>query len=103
MKFRVLLAIAVALSSALVQPVWAGGGHHHSVRGGGWGWAPFVAGAVVGGLAINAWAQTRPVYPAPVYRVPPPPPRVIVAQPYYVLPPVYTVPSPPPGYYYERD
>ncbi len=102
MKLSVL-AIAVALSSALVQPVLADGGHHHGGRGGGWGWAPFVAGAVVGGLAMNAWAQPRPVYPAPVYRVSPPPQRLIVAQPYYVLPPIYMVPAQPPGYYYERD
>lgn len=97
------LVSAIAMTAMLVQPAVAGGGHHHGGRGGhGWGWAPFVAGAVVGGLAINAWAQPRPVYPAAVY-VGPPPPRVILAQPYYGPPPAYAMPVPPPVYYYDRD
>lgn len=103
MKIRIA-AIVVTMALSTAQPALAGGGyHHHGGRGSGWGWAPFVAGAVVGGLAINAWAQPRPIYPAPVY-IAPPPPRVIVAQPYYAVPaPVYEVPQPPPAYYYERD
>ena len=102
MKIQKWILVMAAVST-LAQPAFAGGGHHHGGRGGnGWGWAPFVAGAVVGGLAINAWAQPRPVYPAPIY-VGPPPPRLIVAQPYHGPPPVYAVPAPPSVYYYERD
>lgn len=101
MKIRGFVLV-LTLAAIAVQPALADGRHHHHHSGRGAAWVPFAAGAVIGGLAINAWAQQRPVYAPPVYMAPPP--RVIVAQPYYMPPPVYAVPAAPPaGYYYERD
>lgn len=98
---RSLVMLAVALTTALAQPVLADGrGHHHG--GHRHGWLPFAAGAVLGGVVVGSLIQPQPVYAQPVY-VAPPQPRIIVTRPYYAPAPVYAVPALPPGYYFERD
>ena len=98
---KAFLLLSVVFLSAVAQPALADGwGHHHGGRG--YGWLPFAAGAVIGGVVVGSMLQPLPVYAPPVY-VSPPPPRIVVTRPYYAPAPIYTVPAPSYGYYYERD
>jgi len=88
MKKLVALTAALVLSTAALAH---GPGMHHGggYRHGGWGWTPFVAGALVTG---TIYELTHPVIVSP--------PAPVMVQPTYAPVCQSYVPVPPFGYHY---
>ena len=86
-----LIAVALLSGCSLAH---AGGGYYNNYNTTNYsGWAPFVGGAIVGGVIVNA---LRPSYPAPpvvYYPAPVAIPIIPAPQQYYAPPPVI-VPQP---------